>query len=508
MQPGHSTTPAHQMRLASCMLAHQGIYGFVSQLGKEHNISRQTLYTLKAKGQEGMKSVFCPEEQQIGWDMRRARAVLTLFTEGHASREGIQHCIKELQGEHVSLGTISAIIHEAGQKAQAYLKCQIPEGERIIAIDEQYGEKRGEGYLNIVDAWSFLVLASVPPVAVDGESWELLFWQMQEQGLKWKTIVSDGGKAIQNAVHKSTQEQVHQRDLWHVLHEYQKVQRRVDRKVQELQKQTPKVERQAKRVAAGLKPLGRNPKTDVRAHAASLQQMEYVASSLYYLSSEFQRLLEIVVLKGQRILGRTERQEELGALLDLFAELCECTPSGMKQEMKKLFRHVQFALPGLLGFCQHLDVVQQRAIDHLGEVAVHLIGWAWQRRAILGPKRDQLAAAFPPSWQVEAAALLGAWDEAVRSSSAVENWHSILRPFIAVHRHLSASMLAILAVWHNHRVASRGVYKGLSPLIRSGLAKEPTDWLEALGYPSASLVPRQALRLIDSTEPKIESMAA
>jgi len=159
-------------------------------------------------------------------------------------------------------------------------------------------------------------------------------------------------------------------------------------------------------------------------------------------------------------------------------------------------------------FCQHLDVVQQRAIDHLGEAAVHLIGWAWQRRAILGPKRDQLAAAFPPSWQVEAAALLGAWDEAVRSSSAVENWHSILRPFIAVHRHLSASMLAILAVWHNHRVASRGVYKGQSPLIRSGLAKEPTDWLEALGYPSASLVPRQALSLIDAIEPKIETVAA
>src|SRR5207245_58188 len=99
-----------------------------------------------------------------------------------------------------------------------------------------------------------------------------------------------------------------------------------------------------------------------------------------------------------------------------------------------------------------LDAVQQKAIQHLGEACS---GWAWQHRAILGPKRDLLIADFSPAWQPLAAELLAAWDDAVRSSSAVENWHSVLRPFIAVHRRLTADMLAILAVWHNHRVATR-----------------------------------------------------
>jgi len=214
------------------------------------------------------------------------------------------------------------------------------------------------------------------------------------------------------------------------------------------------------------------------------------------------------VLKDQRILGSTERQEELRALLDLFAELCECAPDGMKQAMKKLFRHIQFALAGLLGFCQALDEIQQQAIDQLAEVSVHLIGWAWQHRAILGPSRDQLIADFPPAWQPVAASLLAAWDDAVRSSSAVENWHSILRPFIAVHRHLSADMLAILAVWHNHRVASRGLHKRLSPLMRAGLAQEPTDWLVALGYSSASPAPQSPHYSLSSSEPETESIAA
>lgn len=508
MHQRHCSTPAHQMRLASGMLAHQGTYGFVSQLSREHDISRQTLYTWREKGQKGMKSVFCPEEPQSGWDVRRARAVLTLFAKGHASREGIQHCIEEMQGEHVSLGTISAIIHEAGQRAQEWLAQHMPEGLRDLAIDEQYGSKRGEAYLNVVDAHTGFVYASVPPVAVDGESWSILLLQMKDQGLQWRVAVSDGGKAIHDAMGEVTPDVIHQRDVWHVLHECKKVQDRVDRSKHLLQEQTPVVERQAQRVALGKKPLGRKPKTDVVAHAKDVQQMEYVATSLRYLSAELRRLLEIVVLTDQGILGSQARQEELHTLLELFAELCEQTPNSVKKEIEKLLRHVQLALPALVAFCPQLDAVQEQASHQLGEAAVQLIGWAWQRRAILGPKTDKLAADFPPSWQPVATSLLSAWDQAVRSSSAVENWHSILRPFIAVHRHLSVDMLAILAVWHNHRVASRGQHLGQSPLMRAGLAKEPTDWLLALGYPSLSPSPKYIPSSIVRSSPEMESIAA
>jgi hypothetical protein len=66
----------------------------------------------------------------------------------------------------------------------------------------------------------------------------------------------------------------------------------------------------------------------------------------------------------------------------------------------------------------------------------------------------------------------------------VEGWHSILRPHLAVHRVLAPGLLALLAVWHNHRVFSRGAHRGFSPLQLSGM-EGPSDWLEALGYPAA-----------------------
>jgi hypothetical protein len=509
MHQCHSTTSAQRIRLASSMIAHEGRYGHVSELSREQQLSRQALYKLRAKGRDGMERVFYQERQETEEEMEIIRSVLTLLVEAHSSREGIQKCLEDLKGIHISTGKISSIIHQAGKRAQEYLKRCIPKGKRAWALDEQYGSERGKAYLNIVDALSSLVIASIPPVAVDTESWMLLLWQMEEQGLYYDITVSDGGKAIADAVQKVTPDHIHQRDLWHVLHECQKVQGRIDRAVNGLHEQTPKVEQQAKRVAVGKKPLGRNPKTDVSAHLKDVHQMEYCASSLYYLSSELQRLMGIIVLKEHGILDSCERQEELNALLDLFSELREVTPKSIKEDVKMLVRHIENALPGLVSFCPALDAVQDKAINQLGEAAVHLIGWAWQRRAILEPKTEKLVADFAPAWQPVVRELLGAWDEAVRSSSAVENWHSILRPFIAVHRHLSADLLAILAVWHNHRVAPRGLHQGQSPLMRAGLANKPSDWLVALGYPPLPLAPVLTHHNSrDTTELEPESIAA
>ncbi len=49
-------------------------------------------------------------------------------------------------------------------------------------------------------------------------------------------------------------------------------------------------------------------------------------------------------------------------------------------------------------------------------------------------------------------------------------------------------MLALLAVWRNHRVAPRGLHQGQSPLQRSGFSELSSDWLVALSYlPATSL---------------------
>jgi hypothetical protein len=118
-----------------------------------------------------------------------------------------------------------------------------------------------------------------------------------------------------------------------------------------------------------------------------------------------------------------------------------------------------------------------------------LLAWAWHHRAALGVASATLVTWLPLAHQQAARVLLRAWDTAVRVSSAVERWHSLLRPHLAVHRTLSPGLLALLAVWHNHRVFPRGDHQGQNPLHLSGLPDAPADWLTALGYPPSRPAP-------------------
>src|SRR5207237_7050655 len=126
--------------------------------------------------------------------------VLTLLIEAHASYRNIQKCVMRMCGVYISLGSIGAIVQEAGQRAQRWLNEQRASTPRALALDEQYSSQRGKAYLNIVDVHSGQVWATVPPVAVDGESWTLVWWYLCEQGLCCERSVSDGGRAIQEAL--------------------------------------------------------------------------------------------------------------------------------------------------------------------------------------------------------------------------------------------------------------------------------------------------------------------
>ena len=479
----HSSTPSQRVQWVSELLAQEGRYGVVSQMSRSQEVSRQTLYTWKGKGQAALEGALAPKQEPSESDQQLARAILTLLVEGHASYRGIQRCLWVLLGVPVSVGKIAAVVQSAGQRAQQWMSRQVPATARGLALDELYGSRHGEAYLNVVDVHSGVVWASTSPVGVDGESWTLLHWELEGQGLHWDTTVSDGGRAIEEAVGTVTPQQPHQRDVWHVLHSCQQVQARLERQVAELQQRTPAVARQAARLAAGKRPRGKCPKTDVAAHAADLAQAQYACEGLRYLSGELRHLLGVVVLTAQGVMPSSVRQGELEALLALLDELSQVAPASMQHELARLVTLLGAALPHLVLFAPGLDVLQEQAQQALGPTALHLLGWAWQRRAILGPTTKELLASLPADWRPVAACLLAAWEAAVRASSAVENWHSVVRPYLAVHRRLSSGMVALLAVWHNHRIAERGLHRGQSPLMRSGMTQDSPDWLVALGYP-------------------------
>jgi hypothetical protein len=483
MAQRHGSTAGERVAWVSQLLAGSGTYGLVTLLSREAGVSRQTLYAWKEQGQAALEQAFQPREAARTITSELERQVLSLLVEAHASVRGVQASLWQVVRRQVGQGTISAIIGEAQRRAQAWMSRHAPPSSRPLALDEMYGNDRRGAYLHIVDTASHAVWAAEGPVPVDTESWTLVLWLAQERGLRWHTTISDGGGAIDAALRGVDPTGQHRRDVWHVLHVCAQVQGRLDRRVVQVEAQTVTVQRQAARVAAGQRPLGRNPRTDLVAHAAVCAQVRATADALRYLTGQLRDLLEVVVLTPAGLLDTAGRARELTALLALLDELATTVPMAQQAELARLHRHITLAWPGLLAFAPPLDRVQHDAAIVLGPDGVALVAWAWQRRAILAPRRDDLVAQFPPAWQPAARVLIETWETTVRASSAVENWHSILRPHLAVHRTLSPGLLALLVVWHNHRAFARGPHAGLSPLHLSGMTDAPTDWLVALGYP-------------------------
>ena len=479
----HGSTARQRVGWVSQMLAGSGTYGLVTLLSQTAGVSRQTLYTWAEHGRAALEQAFQASESERSSLPALERQVLSLLVEAHATVRGIQTSLWQVARRRVSLGTISTIIQAAQRRAQAWLASHAPPASRPLALDELYGNDRRGAYLHVVDTASWAVWAAEGPVPVDTESWTLVLWLAQERGLRWHTTISDGGAAIDAAVRAVDPAGQHRRDVWHVLHVCAQVQGRLDRRVAQVEAQTASIQRQAARVAAGQRPLGRNPRTDLVAHAAVCTQARATADALRFLTMTLHHLLEVVVLTPTGLLDAAGREAELTTLLVLLDELAATAPPAQQTELARLHRHITLAVSGLLAFAAPLDRVQQDAAVVLGTAGVALVAWAWQRRAVLGPRRDDLVAQFPPAWQPAARVLMVTWETAVRASSAVENWHSILRPHLAVHRALSPGLLALLVVWHNHRAFARGPHAGVSPLHLSGMTDAPADWLVALGYP-------------------------
>lgn len=478
----HPSTPAERVQWASHMLAHPGDYGLITQLARTLGVSRPTLYAWKAQAALALEQAFLDTTSASLAGTTLERQILTLLIEGHNSYANIQSCLRALTGQRVSIGTIAAIVQEGQRRALHWMASHAPASARSLALDEIYANNRQGAYLNVVDTDSWAVWAAEGPLPVDAESWTLLLWLAQERGLSWHTIVSDGGDALRSACQVVDPQGCHQRDVWHLFHTWNQTLRRVQRRLNSLQAQTATVERQAARIAAGRKPRGGRPRSDLGAHQAEVAQVQRTEADLRILGQELQHVLAVVVLDGSAVQDLTRRKQDLAALLELLAEVREQTLASLQGELGRLHTQVRLAQAAALAFVAHLDQVQQDMALVLGSDGLALLAWAWQRRSVLEMDAAKLVAGLPERWQTAARVVIEAWERATRASSAVENWHSILRPHLAVHRTLSSGMLALLAVWHNHRVFSRGAHKGHSPLELSGMTDAPSDWLLALGY--------------------------
>ncbi len=430
----HDSTPTQRAQAVCQMIAHAGDYGVVTHLSRDLGVSRQTLSTWMERGWQAVEAAFLPVPAAPPVTPTLQRQVLTLLVEGHASVRGSQACLRATTGQHVSLGAISAITADAEQRALAWMATHAPPTSRALALDEIYGRRRRCAYLNVVDLASWAVWAAEGPLPVDADTWTLVLGEAQARGLRWHATVSDGAPAMQQACHVVDPNGQHGRDVWHLLQTCRQIQGRIDRVVTTLEAQAATAQRYGERVTAGERPRGRHPVGLDAAHAEHLTCARRTAQALQSLTGELHALLEVVVLRPTEMLDGVTRQAELATLMELLAEVRDAAAPGHQAHLRSLPTTLTRALPAALAFVAGVDRVEQDLHGVVGDAGLALIAWAWQRRSILGPSTEEVVTGLPEAWRQAARVLMATWDGAARASSAVEGWHSILRPHLAVHR--------------------------------------------------------------------------
>lgn len=200
---------------------------------------------------------------------------------------------------------------------------------------------------------------------------------------------------------------------------------------------------------------------DISAKEAVEQEVQAIAlyDDFCWLLGEIQRSLEPIA-KDLHIQDPHHAQDTVATAIELLQTL---PGEKLADFTKTLSDHLEELLAPLLWLHNSLMPWRKRLST---EMESRIIA-AWQNDS--GRLED-----FPPSLQKTVAAIGDTLALFHRTSSLAESLHSWLRPFLTVHRSMPDWLLALLQLYWNHHVFSRGKRAGSSPLQLAGIEDVPT----------------------------------
>jgi len=210
-------------------------WGRATELAEQYNISRTLLYELRDRAEEALHYAFLPQPsgpeskgEQIVLDREFIRRSITVLSLVKGSVRDIQLGLDLLFGETRSVGYISETLQEVGKVAAHYNDSLRFPLTMLGELDEIFQGRKP--CLTVVDARSFLVLNLTAADHRDGTTWGVTLLNLQERGIRFHDLVSDGAKGIQAGVEAAELVVPFRPDLFHVIRDAHPISRRLEPK--------------------------------------------------------------------------------------------------------------------------------------------------------------------------------------------------------------------------------------------------------------------------------------
>jgi len=186
-------------------------------LASEYQVSRKFLYQQRDRAKAGLLTALAavspgpkPASTMLAVDREHLqKSIVTMAVAVPASIRGIQTCLEVILDTHRSIGFISETFQQNRQLA-------FPEPV-LGEADEIFQGRRP--CLTVVDARSFAILQLSPQAERDAVTWGVSFLDLQEQGIHFQDLASDGARGIRSGMKQAELSVPLRPDLFHLLQE-------------------------------------------------------------------------------------------------------------------------------------------------------------------------------------------------------------------------------------------------------------------------------------------------
>ena len=488
-------------------------WGIVSWLADVLGTSRPTLYAIGEWAKVGLFSppslpkitskdstVYSSTDSKkaiLVTPNRMKRMALALVLPGGVSGRSAEICLQTAFDEGRSPAFLSALVHEAGQRAGEVLAKvnHAVMGAISQARDEIFVGR--DPILLMVDPRSLVITGLYAAADRDAETWGCVLLFTQDRGVQIKNLAEDGCIPYGKSCKLAKLYAAIQKDVWHCLTDVRKVIHDIEREAYRKLEEAEKLEKQLRKQwddAVFTKWVELN------------QQFEDLLAQINALTFWLGCLwdaVELVDWRNGEIRNRAINQW-----------LADETLKGIKQlshpRIKKLAERLESQLPEMLTF---LDEIATPLADWQAQVEKHFqdhsvtnyflrsVARVWRLDHALrnGHKQFRKAALEAGQWLAAwidddaqlkplAEKLIDILERTVRTSSAAETINSVLRPYLDRRRECTDLVsrqlfLNLFALWFNMHKFDRGPRKDKSPYELAGIDLGTNDWLTLLGYP-------------------------
>ena len=459
-----------RFELATLMLDPDRRWGLVSELSRENGVSRKFLYEIQAKaeaailkaleaqraGRKANTSEIAVDEQYID------RAIAILMSVIPGTVRPVKAVLDLLLGIQRSTGYISQKARQIGAAALEYTQNLSLPISVLAEADEIFQGQ--QPCLTLVDGRSFLVLSLSAQEHRDKTTWGCVLLDVQNQGVHFVDVASDGALGIQAGVREVSLTIPLRPDLFHLLREAHRVGQRLENRAyqaiemaERARKAQAEQNQPKRRKGAPLKVKLALPEAEAQ-EGQAIEQLDVWE----WLSGEIRQALEPIDRYG-RISSALQARHTILTALELLETLNSAT-------VREFTNQLTEKLDDLLSPIEWLEQALTFWREGLTPELEKLIIWAWQHQKELEISFEQV---LPAPYQDTVCAFWNAFSLFHRSSSLAESLHSWLRPYLQVHRGMPKWLLPLLQLVWNHHVFQRGKRQGKSPMEWAGFDNVP-----------------------------------